>query len=78
MTYDGDTTTSPAVIDPNALDNLVISPKASACYSCHASDEAKNHMIQIGGAAFGTVTQGDLMSGTRCSKPAMPATSPAR
>jgi OmcA/MtrC family decaheme c-type cytochrome len=65
VTYDGDTTTSPAVIDPNALDNFVISPKASACYSCHASDEAKNHMIQLGGAAFGTVTQGDVMSGTK-------------
>jgi OmcA/MtrC family decaheme c-type cytochrome len=65
VTYDGDTTTSPAVIDPNALDNFVISPKASACYSCHASDEAKNHMAQVGGAAFGTVTQGDVMSGTQ-------------
>jgi OmcA/MtrC family decaheme c-type cytochrome len=68
VTYDVDTSvdsTDATVTDTNALDNLVISPKASACYSCHASEEAKNHMIQIGGAAFGTVTQGDVMSGAK-------------
>lgn len=51
------------VIDTDASNNLVISPKASTCSSCHDSDDAKNHMVQTGGAAFGTVTQGNLAAG---------------
>ncbi len=56
--------TDATVIDTDALDNAVISPKASACYSCHSSDQAKSHMILTGGAAFGSVTQGALATGT--------------
>jgi cytochrome c2 len=68
--------TNATITDTNSLNNPVISPKASACYSCHSSDEAKNHMIQTGGAVFSTVvtqpdgtvtgslTQADVMSGT--------------
>jgi OmcA/MtrC family decaheme c-type cytochrome len=41
-------------------DNGVISPKASACYSCHTTPGAKDHMISVGGAQFGTVTQANL------------------
>lgn len=47
-------------IDVTPTDNGVISPKASACYSCHATDGAKDHMISAGGAQFGTVTQANL------------------
>jgi OmcA/MtrC family decaheme c-type cytochrome len=51
-------------IDPsNPLLNSVISPKAATCSSCHVTDDAKNHMIQTGGAAFGTVTQTDISAG---------------
>jgi len=50
--------------DTDASDNLVISPKASTCSSCHNSDDAKTHMINEGKAAFGTVTQGALATGT--------------
>jgi len=49
-----------AVTDIDASDNLVISPKASACSSCHTSIEAKNHMVTIGKGVFGTVTQAGL------------------
>lgn len=56
--------TDATVTDTNALDNLVITPKASACSSCHTSDQAKTHMIEDGGARFGTVTQAEVMSGT--------------
>ena len=42
-----------------------ISPKASACSACHADTDPanpvmKNHMIQMGGAAFGTVSQANI------------------
>jgi OmcA/MtrC family decaheme c-type cytochrome len=68
--------TNATITDTNSLDNPVITPKASACYSCHSSDEAMTHMIQEGGAAFstvvtqpdgtvtGSVTQGAVMNGT--------------
>ena len=48
--------------DTDASDNLVISPKASTCFSCHGSSLAKSHMLD-NGAVFGTATQGDLASG---------------
>jgi OmcA/MtrC family decaheme c-type cytochrome len=50
-----------ASIDVTPADNGVISPKASACYSCHTSDGAKSHMITAGGAQFATVTQANLI-----------------
>lgn len=53
------------ITDTDASDNLVISPKASACSSCHNSDAAKTHMIVTGGAVFGTATQADLRSGSK-------------
>ncbi|MCX7176005.1 MAG: OmcA/MtrC family decaheme c-type cytochrome [Proteobacteria bacterium] len=55
--------TSAAITDTDPSDNKVISPKATVCSSCHTTDTAKNHMIGVGGAAFGTVTQSDLVAG---------------
>lgn len=66
VTFDVDTSVdSPdaTVTDTDALDNLVITPKASSCSSCHTSAEAKAHMID-NGARFGTVTQANVLSGT--------------
>jgi OmcA/MtrC family decaheme c-type cytochrome len=54
------TGTGLASIDVTPADNRVISPKASACYSCHTTDGAKDHMTRVGGAQFGTVTQASL------------------
>ncbi len=65
VTFDVDTSTdstNATVTDTDASDNLVISPKASTCSSCHDSAEAKSHMLDNGGV-FGTVTQGDLAAG---------------
>ena len=62
VTYDVDTSsdsTDAVVTDTDASDNLVISPKASTCASCHASALAQSHM-EDNGAVFGTATQGDL------------------
>lgn len=61
--------TNASVTDTDASDNTVISPKASACSSCHTSATAKQHMNDTGGAAFSTgtyrtATQADLASGT--------------
>jgi OmcA/MtrC family decaheme c-type cytochrome len=65
--------TNAPVTDTNALDNLVISPKASVCSSCHDSNGAKAHMYSVGGAVlssgtaggalFGSVTQAGLAAG---------------
>ncbi len=49
-------------MDTDASDNLVISPKASTCSSCHDSLQAQSHMLDNGGV-FGTLTQGDLAVG---------------
>ena len=49
-----------ASIDVTPANNGVISPKATACYGCHTSAGAKDHMIRVGGAQFGTVTQSNL------------------
>ena len=51
------------VTDTDASDNTVISPKASACSSCHDTADAKIHMTVTGGATFGTATQADLGKG---------------
>ncbi len=66
VTFDVDTSTdstNATVTDTDASDNLVISPKASTCSSCHNSANAMTHMISQGGAAFGTVTQGQVAAG---------------
>lgn len=66
VTYAVDTSidsANAAVTDTDASDNLVNSPKASVCSSCHTSANAKAHMTNEGGAAFGTVTQGALAAG---------------
>lgn len=52
-----------AITDSDPSDNKMISPKASACSSCHASEAAKTHMAGVGGAVFGTATQADLAAG---------------
>jgi len=41
----------------NPLDWIVITPKAASCSSCHDSEKAINHMVGVGGSAFGTATQ---------------------
>ncbi len=64
----GSDSTNAAVTDIDASDNLVISPKASTCSSCHSSANARTHMISEGGAAFGTVTQGALATGGAVSE----------
>ncbi len=68
VTYAVDTSvdsTNATITDADASDNLVISPKASTCSSCHTSNAAKTHMTSAeAGAAFGTVTQGALATGT--------------
>jgi len=43
--------------DPNPLNWRVITPKAASCTSCHDSGKAINHVVGVGGAAFGTATQ---------------------
>ncbi|MGZ8253332.1 MAG: multiheme c-type cytochrome, partial [Burkholderiaceae bacterium] len=43
--------------DPNPLNWLVITPQAATCSSCHDSTKAIDHMVGVGGARFGTVTQ---------------------
>jgi OmcA/MtrC family decaheme c-type cytochrome len=55
--------TNATVTDTNALDNPVISPKAASCSACHDSLGAREHMVMLGGAAFGTKTQGDILAG---------------
>lgn len=55
--------TSATITDTDPSDNKVISPKATTCSSCHATDTAKNHMISVGGASFGSATQAELAAG---------------
>ena len=65
-TYDVDlskASTNATVTDTNPADNAAISPKASTCSSCHSDSTAQGHMINVGGAAFGTVTQADIAAG---------------
>ena len=45
------------------LDDLVISPKAATCTGCHDPLGVKTHVVNMGGATFGTMTQGDLLNG---------------
>jgi OmcA/MtrC family decaheme c-type cytochrome len=47
----------------NALDWLVISPKAATCTSCHDSKTAQAHVTTVGGATFGTLTQNAVVGG---------------
>ena len=51
------------VTDPNGW--LVISPKAATCTACHdgltkSGMKVTDHVVQFGGATFGTRTQGDV------------------
>jgi OmcA/MtrC family decaheme c-type cytochrome len=43
--------------DPNPRNWLVITPKAASCTACHDSATAINHMVGVGGSAFGNGTQ---------------------
>jgi OmcA/MtrC family decaheme c-type cytochrome len=66
VTFDVDlstNSTNATVTDTNALNNMIISPKASTCSSCHNSNDAKTHMMITGGAVFGSATQSDFVSG---------------
>ncbi|MDH4215321.1 MAG: OmcA/MtrC family decaheme c-type cytochrome [Gallionella sp.] len=51
---------STAITDTDPSNNLVISPKAAVCSSCHDTVIEKSHIANVGGAAFGTVKQGEL------------------
>jgi len=41
----------------------VVSPKAAVCTSCHDSLGRQAHVINMGGATFGTMNQADLFAG---------------
>jgi OmcA/MtrC family decaheme c-type cytochrome len=43
--------------DPDPRNWLVITPKAASCTACHDSATAINHMVGVGGSAFGNGTQ---------------------
>lgn len=45
------------------LDDLVISPKAATCTACHDSLGVRAHVVNQGGATFGTMTQGQYLGG---------------
>lgn len=45
----------------NMLDWMVISPKAATCTTCHDAKSVQTHVMNIGGGAFGNVTQNDLL-----------------
>jgi OmcA/MtrC family decaheme c-type cytochrome len=47
----------------NMLDWMVISPKAATCTTCHDAKAVQTHVKNIGGGAFGDVTQNDLLYG---------------
>lgn len=55
--------TNAKITDTDPSNNPVISPKAAVCSSCHDDATVKNHMINVGGAVFGTKTQGDVSAG---------------
>lgn len=67
---DPDPISGAATTDP--LFWKVISPKAATCTACHDSANARNHVTDMGalggGAAFGTVTQGQFLSGAVLEK----------
>jgi len=43
---------STGVITPAAATTLVCSPISSACFACHDSTSAKNHMVEMGGSIY--------------------------
>ena len=47
----------------NMLDWYVLSPKAATCTTCHDAKAVQTHVMNIGGGAFGNVTQNDLLYG---------------
>jgi OmcA/MtrC family decaheme c-type cytochrome len=49
------------VPDTNPLNWLVITPRAATCTSCHDSAASINHMVGVGGSAFGVATQGQSL-----------------
>ena len=44
-----------------APDAKVISPKAATCTACHDSLGVQTHVVNVGGATFGTLTQADII-----------------
>lgn len=44
----------PRAIDVNPANDLKITPTAATCSACHDDREARSHMINTGGASFGT------------------------
>lgn len=47
----------------NMLDWMVLSPKAATCTTCHDAKAVQTHVANIGGGAFGTITQSELLYG---------------
>jgi OmcA/MtrC family decaheme c-type cytochrome len=47
--------------DPDPRNWLVITPRAATCSSCHDSANSINHMVGVGGSAFGVATQGQSL-----------------
>lgn len=76
----GTASNNATITDTDPSNNPVISPRASACSSCHINDKSadatvkaegdmvKNHMINVGGAAFDTVTQGAIAAGVNVNE----------
>jgi OmcA/MtrC family decaheme c-type cytochrome len=65
-----------ATIDADPRNWIVITPKAASCSSCHDSTTAINHMVGVGGAAFGTASQAASLQTTEscvdCHAPTKP------
>ena len=62
--------------DTNPLTWRVITPKASSCTACHDSPAAIDHVVGVGGAAFGVATQAQALQTQEtcadCHRPGLP------
>ena len=60
----------------NPLTWFVITPKTASCTACHDSAAAINHMVGVGGAAFGVATQAQALQNQEtcadCHRPGLP------
>ena len=54
--------TSTLKADPNPMNWMVISAKASSCTACHDSPKAIAHVTSFGQASFGNMSQGLFLS----------------
>jgi hypothetical protein len=49
-------------VDNDPVNDVKITPTASACSGCHDGSDARQHMISVGGASFST-DQASIASG---------------